>query len=425
MKLPEIGYNILCELSDILIIDLIKVGRTFDCSFLGKEEDLQMDVERIQNHFLDECKREFIECYSVLKDRRIVLFGAGAYGKMMIQAFDDIGMKRNIIAICDNYEKEFDSLEGIPVLKIEDVEKTEDDYVVVISSQYEDEIRSSLKNEEGGYSFELFEKPMYKRFAELMLMYYVYRPEMLGILDPYKWIKDYYVGFYGKEDVLSLLDDEESKSVAKERIEFYRTGEFKHIKMIPVNRQKIYFNHECYHIGDDEVFIDCGAYNGDTLQEFIGCVKNKYQKIYAFEPDEGNYRELLTRIRQNGYQNIVPYHCAVGSKDGEVFFEELNTDGSSVKERGNKRVEMKRLDGLISGKVTFIKMDVEGAELDALRGAEKILTTYKPKLAICIYHKCEDMFQIPMYLHQLVPEYKFKIRQHLRGLFDIVLYAEV
>ena len=63
--------------------------------------------------------------------------------------------------------------------------------------------------------------------------------------------------------------------------------------------------------------------------------------------------------------------------------------------------------------------------MDTLRGAEKLILENKPKLAICIYHKCEDLFTIPQYLHSLVPEYKFKIRQHKYDLYDTVLYADI
>ena len=74
-------------------------------------------------------------------------------------------------------------------------------------------------------------------------------------------------------------------------------------------------------------------------------------------------------------------------------------------------------------KVTFIKMDVEGAELESLKGAEKTIRRDKPKLAICIYHKPEDMWTIPLYIKELVPEYKLYIRHHSSGVCETVLYA--
>ncbi|MGN0909664.1 MAG: FkbM family methyltransferase, partial [Succinivibrio sp.] len=87
------------------------------------------------------------------------------------------------------------------------------------------------------------------------------------------------------------------------------------------------------------------------------------------------------------------------------------------------KIDLCKLDDYFFEKPTFIKMDIEGAELDCLKGAERILRELKPKLAICLYHKPFDIFEIPFYLKKIVPEYTFKIRQHQRSFADLVLYA--
>lgn len=75
-------------------------------------------------------------------------------------------------------------------------------------------------------------------------------------------------------------------------------------------------------------------------------------------------------------------------------------------------------------RVTTIKMDIEGSELEALKGARETIRRDKPKLAICIYHKTEDLWEIPLYIKSLIPEYRFYIRHHgPSGLYDSVLYA--
>ena len=88
-------------------------------------------------------------------------------------------------------------------------------------------------------------------------------------------------------------------------------------------------------------------------------------------------------------------------------------------------VECVPLDAVISEKVTFIKMDIEGSEMKALSGARRLITTYKPKLAICIYHKLDDLWKILQYIHSLVPEYKFYVRHHSILYVDTVLYATI
>ena len=92
-------------------------------------------------------------------------------------------------------------------------------------------------------------------------------------------------------------------------------------------------------------------------------------------------------------------------------------------EEGGISVDVIKLDNFISENPTIIKMDIEGAELDSLKGASEIISSLKPKLAICIYHKAMDFYDITTYLKKLVPEYHFKIRQHEDGIYETVLYA--
>ena len=109
-----------------------------------------------------------------------------------------------------------------------------------------------------------------------------------------------------------------------------------------------------------------------------------------------------------------------------VFFDEGTMGSRIISEvSGDNYVDLVMLDEYINEKPTYIKMDIEGAELDALKGAQKIITKYKPKLGICIYHKPFDFYQISLLLKQYVPEYKFIIRQHEKGAYDAVLYAYI
>ena len=83
------------------------------------------------------------------------------------------------------------------------------------------------------------------------------------------------------------------------------------------------------------------------------------------------------------------------------------------------------LDSCITDKVTFIKMDIEGAELNALKGSREIIKKYKPRLAVSVYHKKEDLIEIPLYIKELVPEYKLYIRHYSNAAIETVLYAVV
>ena len=88
-------------------------------------------------------------------------------------------------------------------------------------------------------------------------------------------------------------------------------------------------------------------------------------------------------------------------------------------------VNTSNLDDMIDEKVSFIKLDIEGAEYKALLGARRIIKTYKPKLAICVYHRHDDLCRLPMLIHEMVPDYKFYLRHHHPNEWDTVLYAKI
>ena len=191
-----------------------------------------------------------------------------------------------------------------------------------------------------------------------------------------------------------------------------------------------YFDHSCYEITDNETFVDCGAYNGDTVRDFLSVVKD-FEGIYSFEMEGSNFRQLTAYVHsleESKRNKIYCYHAGVW--DDKITLKYGNEETapkegfSLLKDENGVEVQAVKLDDILSGKrVTWIKMDVEGAELKALKGAEQIIKSQRPKLAICIYHKIEDLWTIPTYLKSLVPDYKFEIRHHTNTLGDTVLYA--
>lgn len=108
-----------------------------------------------------------------------------------------------------------------------------------------------------------------------------------------------------------------------------------------------------------------------------------------------------------------------------LTFDSSSDGASHISDEGDSSIEVMSIDEAINGKekVTLIKMDVEGAELESLKGAKNTILKDKPKLAICIYHKAQDMIDLPVYIKSLVPEYKLYIRHHSNGEGETVLYA--
>ena len=149
-----------------------------------------------------------------------------------------------------------------------------------------------------------------------------------------------------------------------------------------------------------------------------------WKKVYAWEPDAINRCRLIATCEAQKYQNIEIIPFGLWSKKTKVHFNQQGKDWSKVSEDGPYTVVADSIDNVCWGdKVTFIKLDIEGSELEALWGAVKIIRRDKPRLAISIYHKPQDYFEIPLYIKELVPEYKLYIRHHKLNKNDTVVYA--
>lgn len=180
---------------------------------------------------------------------------------------------------------------------------------------------------------------------------------------------------------------------------------------------------------DNEVFVDCGAYNGDTITLFLEALARQkiygYKKIFAFEPDPINFQNLLSN--HSGLSNIQFINACVYNKTTKLCFDSVGDVRSMITEEKNKKaikVNAVTIDKeLNNNPISFIKMDIQGSELDALVGAKQTIKKYSPKLAICIYHKPDDLITIPHYLKEINPDYKLYIRAHDLRAAELVLYA--
>ena len=176
---------------------------------------------------------------------------------------------------------------------------------------------------------------------------------------------------------------------------------------------------------DESVFVDAGGYDGDTLHHFLTWTRGKYKKVYVFEPVFDMYQIITKRILEEQLMGIELYNSALWDKNENIFLVKAEA-GSHVAEEGEEIVKGISLDEIIKDeKISYIKMDIEGSELKALKGAKNIIKNDRPKLAICIYHKPEDILEIPLYILDLVPTYKFYIRHYSSCMWETVLYAEI
>jgi FkbM family methyltransferase len=175
-------------------------------------------------------------------------------------------------------------------------------------------------------------------------------------------------------------------------------------------------------LGEEEVFMDVGCFDGATTNAFIEWNGNQYSKIYAFEPDPKNYNKCAPIL--SALDRVQLFNAGAWSSDSKLKFRSGVGSGARVNESGTTVVEVVNLDNLLQGeKATFIKMDVEGAELEALKGVENTIRKFKPRLAISMYHKPEDIWEIPKFLMEIRPDYAFALRHYNLNQYETVLYA--
>lgn len=183
-----------------------------------------------------------------------------------------------------------------------------------------------------------------------------------------------------------------------------------------------YFEHDIISLGDNEVFVDCGAFDGDTVKLFVQQLAGRsYSKIYAFEADPGNVEKM--RKNTAGLDNIVIVPNGVYDRSTTLYFASDGKMTSHFSDSGTE-VPVTSIDETVGDEnVTFIKMDIEGSELKALHGAEKTIRRCRPKLAVCVYHRIDDIITIPQYIQGLDPSYKLYFRNYHSQSIEAVIYA--
>ena len=192
---------------------------------------------------------------------------------------------------------------------------------------------------------------------------------------------------------------------------------------ISVYRDTQYFDSDIMIPKAKEIFIDGGCFNCFTDKAFIDWCSNNYEKIYAFEPDIENYKKCLEECRKTNIKNFILYNKGLWNCETELSFQESGNAGSKIGE-GTNTISTVSIDKIVENKpVSFIKLDVEGAELEALQGAKKTIEKNHPKMAICVYHKPQDIIDIPDYILSLCKDYKLYFRHYSMNQCETVMYA--
>lgn len=246
------------------------------------------------------------------------------------------------------------------------------------------------------------------------------------------------------KQVYRLLTDQKSKEIYMDLLCNWMAPELSRKSYEELYEENHYFGAvaEGYRIGEEEILCDVGAYTGDTIEHFLKTTNGAFEQIYAFEIEPGLYKQCCQKIETlppNIQRKIQCFNLGALDEATTVSMgweQHGPADSNGILRAKNlklKEEEMQigktvRLEDVLEGiPITLLKMDIEGAEQAALRGAKGLIqTAHPPKLAICLYHRLKDMWEIPLYLKQLVPEYRLSIRHHSKEDFiETVCYAYV
>lgn len=201
-----------------------------------------------------------------------------------------------------------------------------------------------------------------------------------------------------------LLCDEQSRRVFLAAIKHKISGKINYLREVESDKSEIY--KQLLSLDKNEFYLDLGAYDGDTVREFLSYTNGNFGSITALEPDAKNYKKLLAKTPQAHCLN-----CGVYSFCGEVAFSTEASRNSSVSDSGSRTIEVKTIDEICrGGKTTYIKMDVEGSEREALLGGSHTLLNKQPKLLVSAYHKMWDFFELPNLIHSINPDYRLYMR---------------
>ena len=247
------------------------------------------------------------------------------------------------------------------------------------------------------------------KYSDLEL---VHPPFIMDFEDDYANNQDKYSGIY------NLLEDEKSKEIFTKVINFKISFDYEFMDGFTNDHEGQYFDETIVPEIKNISFLDGGGYVGDTATEVI---KNypDYKKIWLIEPISENIR--IAKRELGNCKGIEFLTCGVSDKKETLYFNEEKSF-STIYGKGTQSVEVDTIDNIVNEKVDFIKLDIEGAEQNAIDGAIKTIKKHRPVLAICIYHKAEDWYKIPEKILSIDSNYKVYLRHYMEGIFESVMY---
>ena len=345
---------------------------------------------------------------------KVVISGCGHLGKLAFAGATRAGL--NVVAFADNNPARWGgTLEGVPILCPADAVSTHDRHAVFVVAIYNGTSSRAQLRDLGC-----------ERIVPYPILFWQfsrYMPEEERLELPHRIlasVDDMRAGY-------ARLSDVPSRREFAAQIAWRCSLDYSRLPQ-PEPASAMYFAPDMVRLSADEVLVDCGAFDGDSIRMFLDRTSGAFRRIYAFEPDPKNRAALesyLSTLPGVARARISVFPCGVGDFNGTASFDGSGTAGSRITTTGGADVvECRRLDDMLDGlPVTIVKMDIEGAEPGALRGATDTIRRTRPILAVCAYHKCEHLWTLPVIISGALSEYRIFLRRYAEECWETVYYA--
>ena len=328
--------------------------------------------------------------WNVLKTcgKPVVLYGMGDGADKVLSAFERYGIEASAVIASDEFVRG-QSFHGFTVKKLSDVEQEFDDFVIALcfASQLPD-VMNNIKSVAKAHPLFVPSVPV---FGDVIFDDDFVSDNTKNIAKAYE-----------------LMADGQSKKVFENVLQFYYTGKIELLDEITTEKDEAFKN--ILSLNDNEVYVDLGAYNGDTIDEFLKYSGGSYRKIIALEPNAKNYEKLKAHCLD--MPKIDMWQLGSYSKNTVLTFNNKAGRNSAIAQSG-VATRVATVDTILCGSAaTYVKADVEGADYETLLGMTNTMKNFKPKLNFSAYHRFEDIFRLPLLINQINPEYKIFLRHH-------------
>lgn len=352
-------------------------------------------------------------------DDPFVLFGAGNLGRKALATLDAIG-KRPVAFIDNNARLWGTEVAGVPIMSPSvAAQRFDARHLGVITTIWCGEATDRMSDRIGPLRELGFERIAHFghlawRFAAHFLPHYsLDLPSR--VLQRASEVRE----------AFSYLADEESRDIYVRHIEWRLWLNYDVLP--PPSGHTIYFDEHFASVSSQEVLYDIGAYTGDSIESFLRSTRGRqFRQAYCFEPSPANFQALSAYVRGLSTRQgaVSAYELALGESEGRILVETAGGPSARVG-HGTASVRVSTADLLCEHHEppTFIKMDIEGHEPSCLRGAERLIRSRAPVLAVCVYHEQAHLWEILLQLQSYRPDYRFTLGAHLADGWDLVLYA--